>query len=211
MVILFDLDGTLIDSTEAVYDGFCTAFSALNHSLPKLESVTALIGLPLDIMADELGIPEEKTEAFLQHYKQRYRAIAQEKTVLLPEANEAIMLAASHARLGVVTTKTARYSKELLEYFGVLRHFDVVIGREDVVNPKPHPEPILLALQKMNQAPSPEVWMIGDTCLDIRSAKQAGTSFVGLTSGYGTEESLRDCAGDWLHCHALEAVQRIVT
>jgi len=132
------------------------------------------------------------------------RKISCAKTVLLPQAREAVVLASQHATLGMVTTKTAKYSIELLEYMGLMAYFKVLIGREDVKYPKPHPEPIQKALSRLPTVTS-EVWMIGDTCMDMLSAKHANVGSVGVTCGYGSLETLSKCS-DNVYQNALEAV-----
>ena len=205
-VILFDLDGTLIDSTEAILEGFRVVFEKFNKKYPGDAEVKKLIGLPLDVMFSHLGIKENVWD-YVNEYKKHYRKISKEKTVLLPGAEEAIRLASTFARLGIVTTKTALYSKELLEHFGVMDYFEVLIGREDVSNPKPHPEPILKALHLMN-ANKETSWMIGDTCLDMISAKDAGINYVGVKFEYESEKNLKKCA-DIVKKDVFEAVKYI--
>ena len=205
-VILFDLDGTLIDSTEAILDGFRYVFGKFNKEYPGDEKVKRLIGLPLDVMFRRLGVSDGVFE-WVDAYKKRYREISKEKTILLPNAKEAIKEAKEFARLGIVTTKTGLYSRELLEHFGVMDYFDVLIGREDVENPKPHPEPILKAMHLMG-ANKEATFMIGDTCLDMVSAKEAGVRGIGVEFEY--DKKLYECA-DVVKKDVLEAVREIKT
>jgi phosphoglycolate phosphatase len=191
-IILFDLDGTLIDSTEAILESFAMAYKHFGEEVPADARIKAEIGHPLDSMFKTLGVEEEKVWDYVAAYKEHYRKIACEKTTLLPKARETVILAKSFATLGVVTTKTAKYSVELLEDMGLMEYFDVLIGREDVENPKPHPEPIEKALSKLPCVTN-EVWMIGDTCMDMLAAKAANIESIGLTCGYGTLESLEKC------------------
>jgi len=207
-VILFDLDGTLIDSTDAILDGFRYVFKMFNKNYPGDEAVKKLIGLPLDIMFTNLGINENVWD-YVTAYKNRYKEISKEKTLLLPNAKEAIKLASKHAKLGIVTTKTGLYSKELLEHFGVMKYFDVLIGREDVKHPKPHPEPILKALHLMN-ANKESAWMVGDTCLDMVSANEAGIKGIGVEFEYENLENLKKCA-EVVKKDALKAVEYIIS
>ena len=146
MTILFDLDGTLIDSTEAILEGFHNSFDLYKRTNPSDDDIKALIGHPLDVMYAELGIEQELVWDFVKTYKEYYRTIHCEKTVLLDYAVEAVNEARKIARLGVVTTKTGQYSRELLEHFGLMDAFEVLIGREHVQNPKPHAEPIEKAM-----------------------------------------------------------------
>jgi len=192
--ILFDLDGTLIDSTEAILDGFNVAFNSFNCcKKPDNSEILKLIGYPLDIMFKGLGVPEDKVDDYVKAYKSHYRVISREKTFLLENALDAIKLASTFANLGIVTTKTAEYSKILLEHFNVMQYFEVLIGRENVENPKPHREPIDTALKNMNLENNKTVWMIGDTCLDILSAKNANINSVAVLSGYALKENLEEC------------------
>ncbi|WP_428737374.1 HAD family hydrolase [Sulfurimonas sp.] len=190
MIILFDLDGTLIDSTEAILEGFHHSFEMYQYPHPSDEEIKALIGHPLDVMFSELGAPQEKVWDFVDTYKEYYREISTQKTELLPFAKEAIYLASEFAELGIVTTKTAKYSKILMEHFGLMEKFKVLIGREDVQNPKPHAEPILTALKSFENIDAKDIWMIGDTELDLISAQSACVKSIGVLSGYGDKETL---------------------
>ena len=207
MTILFDLDGTLIDSTEAILESFHNSFDIHKHPHPSDEKIKALIGHPLDAMYSDLGIEKEEVWDFVKTYKEHYRIISTQKTVLLDYAIEAITEAQKIARLGVVTTKTGQYSRELLEHFGVMDAFEVLIGREHVENPKPHSEPIDKAISMM-KSNKEECWMIGDTRLDIASAHNAGIKSVAVTSGYDKREQLLTLT-DIIEENALEAVKYI--
>ncbi|HEY9129538.1 MAG TPA: HAD family hydrolase [Sulfurovum sp.] len=207
MVILFDLDGTLIDSTEAILESFSVAFKTFDAPVPHEELIKDLIGHPLDAMFATLGVEAAFVDAHVQAYKSHYQKISRAKTVLLPQAREAVELASQHAVLGVVTTKTAKYSIELLEHMGLMHYFDVLIGREDVEHPKPHPEPILNALSKL-QSDKKRYWMIGDTPMDIIAAKAANIESVAVTCGYADEVMLLEHTPN-LAKSALEAVKFI--
>jgi len=207
-IILFDLDGTLIDSTEAILESFGVAFKTFGVKIPSDARITAEIGYPLDVMFPTLGVAKENVEAYVHAYKMHYREISCAKTVLLPEAREAVELASKHATLGVVTTKTAKYSIELLEHMGLMDYFEVLIGREDVTHPKPDPEPIIKALAKL-PSDTTAIWMVGDTCMDMMAAKAANVVGLGVTCGYGTKESLMQCTEN-IYQNALQSVQYIV-
>ncbi len=207
-VILFDLDGTLIDSTEAILKCFDDSFKHFELPTPPPDEIKSLIGHPLDFMYLHLGIDASKVWDFVDVYKQHYRKRSKPMTKFLPYAKEAIVEASSFARVGVVTTKTGEYSQILLEHMNVMHHFEVLIGREHVIHPKPHPEPILKALQQMNTKASDDVWMIGDTCMDMVSANDASINGVGVLSGYGKKEELQRCS-KFLQNDALSAIRLI--
>lgn len=191
-IILFDLDGTLIDSTDAIVSTFRHSFKELGFDFTgNDENIKSLIGYPLDIMYKELGVEESKVWDFVDAYKNRYRIISREQTLLLENAYEAVYQASLFARVSVVTTKTRMYTMPLLEHFNIEQFFEIVTGRENVQNPKPHPEPILITLEQMNYDKNKDsVWMIGDTKLDLIAANDANVNSIGLLCGYGQEDEL---------------------
>ncbi len=203
MIILFDLDGTLIDSTEAILESFHHSFDRHGYESKKDEEIKALIGYPLDIMYENLGVDSKEIWDLVATYKEHYRDISTQKTELLKNAQEAVLLAKEFATLGIVTTKTAQYSKLLMEHFDLMQYFEVLIGREDVQNPKPNAEPILKALEKMDTKDR-EIWMIGDTKLDLIAAKNANVNSIAVLSGYDNLETLKKFTNVILN-DALEA------
>ncbi|MFV7789477.1 HAD family hydrolase [Aliarcobacter lanthieri] len=212
MIILFDLDGTLIDSTDAITDTFIYSFSQHNFNFKgTIEDIKKQIGYPLDIMFEKLGISKNKVWDFVDSYKARYKDISVAQTTLLENAFEAVNLASSFARLGVVTTKTRIYSTPILDNFDITKHFEVIIGREDVENPKPHQEPILKALQSLNYDSSKQqAFMIGDTKLDLISAQNAYINSIGVLCGYSNEDELLKYT-NIVKKDSLEAVKYLAT
>ncbi|MFW3426240.1 HAD family hydrolase [Aliarcobacter butzleri] len=191
-IILFDLDGTLIDSTDAIVSTFRFAFKEQGFDFRGSDkNIKDLIGYPLDIMFERLGVSKQKVWDYVDSYKNRYRVISVEQTTLLENAFEAIQLASKIARVSVVTTKTRMYTIPILDNFNITQYFEIITGRENVENPKPHPEPILKTLAQMNyDKNSDEVYMIGDTKLDLICANEAKVNAIGVLCGYSDEEEL---------------------
>jgi phosphoglycolate phosphatase len=193
-IILFDLDGTLIDSTDAIVSTFYHTFKELEFNFTGSDkNIKDLIGYPLDIMYKDLGIEDSKVWDFVDAYKNRYRVISKEQTTLLENAYEAVLLASQLGRVSVVTTKTRMYTMPLLEHFNIAHFFEIVTGRENVQNPKPHPEPILITLEQMNYNKNlHDVWMIGDTKLDLIAAREANIRSIGVLCGYGEIDEIQE-------------------
>lgn len=188
--ILFDLDGTLIDSTSAILKGFDDAFKTFGQTPKDHEWVKSLIGFPLDIAFEKLGVAKEKIQDYIVAYRNTYKDIYIDQTYLLPLAKESVKEANLFANLAVVTTKSSKFSKPLLDHLGIGRYFKVVIGGDDVVYPKPNAEPIFLALDKLEQD-TKNTFMIGDTHIDILAAKNANVIPIAVTSGYESKKNLQ--------------------
>ena len=188
--ILFDLDGTLIDSTSAILKGFDAAFLAHDKKEPDHDALKSLVGYPLEIMFEKLGAKKNLIGEYVKEYKACYEKIYLDETVLLPHAMDALKEASTFADVGVVTTKTSKFSIILLEHLGVMKFIKTVVGRDDVVNPKPDPEPINLALRRLGKEKD-NAFMVGDTIMDLKAAKAALITGAGLTCGYGKESDLR--------------------
>ena len=206
ITILFDLDGTLIDSTDAITGCFYHSFKELNFDFKgDIEDIKNEIGYPLDVMYATLGVPKENVWDFVDSYKNEYRKVSEAKTTLLPDAYEAVKLASTFARLGIVTTKTTMYTIPLLKNFKIFDFFETIIGRQEVTNPKPHPEPIEKAMENMNITTQHEIYMVGDTKLDLISAKEAGIQSIGVLCGYGKKEDLV-CYTQDIYSDALSSI-----
>jgi phosphoglycolate phosphatase len=201
------MDGTLIDSTPAILESFDAAFKKMGIEFSNFEKIPALIGYPLDIMFVKLGMKANKIDEFVAAYKVHYKTVATKKTVLIDGAKKAVEKASKFATLGIVTTKTSLYTKEILKHFNLLDFFKIVIGREDVKNPKPHPEPILKALFEL-KSDAKDTWIIGDTILDLMAAKDAKINSIGVLCGYGKKEDLAKFT-NFVFKDTLEAVQYI--
>ncbi|HFP7724379.1 TPA: HAD family hydrolase [Campylobacter jejuni] len=205
--ILFDLDGTLIDSTDAILNSFQGAFKALGLTSKNNEEIKNLIGYPLEQMfrmlyPDKVNLSKE----FVLAYREIYAQIYLEQTTLLPKVKEALELGSKIADLGIVTTKGGKFTPILLDYLRVKKFFKTLITLEDVTNPKPSSEPIILALKRLNKTQE-NAYMIGDTILDIQAAISANITPLALTCGYGNENELK--AHSMVFLNAYEAVNYI--
>lgn len=207
-IILFDLDGTLIDSTSAILDSFDASFKFHNKPTPDHDKIKALIGHTLDDMFLYLGVPSNMVVSYFNAYRDFYQKIYLSETTLLPYAKEAILEAYQFATLGIVTTKGSKMLPKLLDNLQINKYLSVVIGRNDVKNPKPDAEPINLALKKLNRLDSESkkyTFMIGDTPIDTMAAKNAGVIALSLLCGYSNYETLKQ-TNDKIFKNPLEAV-----
>ena len=186
--IIYDLDGTFIDSTEAIVESFNHTFDALQRSRPPREAVVSSIGHTL----------EDQFTQFIDHdpddcariYREHYEVIACGKTDLLPGAEASLRrFMESGLRIGFATSKKLQYAEMILDHLGVLPHFESRIGPDEVSHPKPHPAAVLKSLDQLGVAPD-EAFFIGDTDFDVKAAHAAHVRCLCVTTGYSTRAEL---------------------
>lgn len=189
---VFDLDGTFIDSTDAIVASFFHTFDTLGEPRPPRQALMAGIG---HVLEDQFSLYTD-TDPFhcTKIYRAYYGTICNEMTSLLPGAREAAeRLRAAGLRLGFATSKQRHFAEQILGHLGVLEHFESRVGPGDVSHPKPHPECVHRALDDLGVQPH-ECMFIGDTDFDVKAAAAAGVPCIAVTTGYNTREQLEALA-----------------
>lgn len=185
---IFDLDGTLIDSTEAIVASYQHVFDRLGRKRPSRGAIIETIGHPLPDQLRLLGISE--VEEAVAIYRPYYREIARAQTFLLPEAAETLArFREAGWRIGLATSKRRDAAEMLLAHLGVLHYFEAVVGPEDVRHPKPHPECLwrcvaLLGVERR------DAWYFGDMHFDVMAGRAAGVCCAAVATGYCTRAEL---------------------
>jgi pyrophosphatase PpaX len=188
--VLFDLDGTLIDSIGLIVDAMHHAFEGFDGSVPDDSSWMQGIGTPLyKQLALYARSPEE-----LDMLRERYRAyqFIHHDNVIKEYPGTTAVLEHLHARgivMGIVTSKGDELARRGLELTGLAKYLPVVIGADSVTKHKPEPEPVLLALERLGVA-ADEALMMGDSPHDISSGNAAGVRTVGALWGPFTREQI---------------------
>ncbi|MEI5907663.1 pyrophosphatase PpaX [Bacillus spongiae] len=176
--ILFDLDGTLIDTNELIISSFLYTLNRFFPDQYKLEDVLPFIGPPLEESFEKVA-PEqvrEMVDCYRKYNLENHDALVKE----FEGVKETV--AKLHERgykLAIVSTKIHNVVIKGLELMGLKAYFDVIVALDDVTKAKPDPEPIQLALTKLNSLPN-EAVMIGDNHHDILAGKNAGTKSIGV-------------------------------
>ncbi|AXI45171.1 HAD family hydrolase [Sulfitobacter sp. SK012] len=196
-LVIFDVDGTLVDSQGDISAAMTAAFQAEGLVPPILNSVLGIVGLSLDVAMPILA-PEEDTVMhgrLVQGYKDAYMTLrAQTGTAasspLYPGAREALeeLHMMPDVLLGVATGKSKRGLDKLIEGHG-LEKFFVTRQVADFHPSKPHPSMIFEALRDAGVEKSDAV-MVGDTSFDMDMAAAAGVTGIGVSWGYHGPERL---------------------
>lgn len=186
--ILFDFDGTLIDTNELIYHSFDYTFKKFGYSFTK-EEILQFNGPPLRETFSQLNpdLAEEMIRTYRIHNAQHHEAYVK----LFPNVKETLeVLREKGFELGVVTAKMREGVKQGMEITGIESYFDTIVTIDDVENPKPHPEPVIKALNKLN-AEADTAIMIGDNYHDIIAGNKAGTKTAGVSWSLRGKEYLK--------------------
>lgn len=206
--VVFDLDGTLIDSTDAIVQSFFHTFDVLGEPRPPREAVVASIGYVLEEQFGQLTHRDVKDCTRI--YREHYGKVCCAQTTLMPGGKQALSdLAEAGIRLGFATSKRRYYAELILRHLGVLDCFEVRIGPDDVARPKPEPDAMLRAIELFGLPPD-QLVLIGDTHFDVLCARGAGVDCIGVTTGYATRSELEALAPEAVYDSLGEAARHII-
>ncbi|GBG09091.1 pyrophosphatase PpaX [Paenibacillus agaridevorans] len=195
--MLFDLDGTILDTNELIITSF---LEALKGSVPEgfcRDHIIPSMGAPLvDQMRRFSGLED------VNHLVDAYREVnlrLHDDYVKPFEAVKEVLerLKANGVKLGVVTTKMRLTTERGLKFVGIHSYMDVVITIDDVANAKPHPEPVLKALELLGADPATAL-MLGDSTVDMEAASAAGVLPVGVAWSMKGGQILRDAGAAYV-------------
>lgn len=194
--ILFDLDGTLIDSIELILGAARHAFDGFAGRAPTDEEWRAGIGRPLQTVLREFA--SDDAEAALLFG--RYRAYQLEHHDRLIQPYEGIVetvqwLSGAGHPMALVTSKSDWMAVKALVLVGLDRLIPTIVGCDTCVNHKPHPEPVERALALLDASADNAIF-VGDSPHDVESGRAAGVMTVGVTWGAFTSEEMRRSGAD---------------
>jgi phosphoglycolate phosphatase len=185
-LIIFDLDGTLINSIEDITNALNYAFEPCGVSDLTSTEVTAMVGEgPLKLIQDVLTkrhLVADK-EMLVTRFLDYYASHPTDKTVLYPGTRE-MLEALKDLKMAIVTNKTEELSHEILKKFGLDKYFDMVVAVDTIAERKPSPGPVIHVLSALNVAPKDAV-IVGDSTIDIETGKASLVRTVAVTHGYG--------------------------
>ena len=206
--VLFDLDGTLIDSIDHIIACWQeTVRTSLGREITR-EEVLPTLGRALLECFEEIapGRGEEMREFYRAHQKSTHDTMV----TLFPGTREALdRLSDARLTLGVVTSKGLPVATEGLNLFGLMSYFSTLVTYEDTTRHKPNPDPLLVGLERLGMQPADVVY-IGDAVVDIQAGKAAGMHTIGATWGAGDRESLIAAMPDHL-CDSMDEVAALLT
>lgn len=197
VAVLFDLDGTLIDTDDHVLKRWAERMGPLQPLFPNqdptpfLRHWLMLVEGPINWLITQVDRISLDDEAM--RINRCLRSILGLKSpqdmTLIPGVADTLARLKQSYRLALVTTRGRALTEHFLQATGIADYFDVVITADDVRRLKPHPEPILTAAKQLGVEPEQCV-MVGDTSVDVHAARSAGARVVGVLCGFGTRRDL---------------------
>jgi pyrophosphatase PpaX len=190
LAVLFDLDGTLIDSIELILNSAKHAFRDRAGHIPSDAEWLTGVGIPLHTMFKRYAASDDEVTALIAKYREYQLANHDRLTKAYDEVVETVdfLRAAGHPT-GIVTSKTGWMARKGIDLVGLGTHFDVVVGCDSCERHKPDPQPVHFALDKLGYGPSEAVF-VGDSVHDMVAGNAAGVATIAALWGPFTRDDL---------------------
>jgi 2-phosphoglycolate phosphatase len=190
--VIFDLDGTLIDSKKDIAIAANKTLSELGLPTLHEDTIASFIGYGGEQFIKQcIGEKNiDKFEKAFEKFKENYSELCTINTSLFPGVGKVLeFLKKRKINIALATNKMISLSKKILKYLEVEKYFSIMLGPEDVTNRKPHPEIIEILLQNLNVRPE-ETLYVGDSEIDVFCGKSAGVYTCAVTYGIGDIKSI---------------------
>jgi len=187
-VLIFDLDGTLIDSKLDLAHSVNAMLEHMGRAPLIHESIYSMVGNGAPVLVRRAlgeGATDAEVEDGLAHFLAYYREHMLDNTVTYPGVREALELLAGRP-MAVLTNKPVKFSQAIIEGLGLARYFRYIYGGNSFEKKKPDPMGVETLLRDFGALPR-EAMIVGDSDVDVRTARNAGTWACGVTYGLGSE------------------------
>lgn len=191
-LVIFDLDGTLIDSSRDITHAINYAVAPYGGRPLTVQETISLVGEGISRLMEKVVEKERlktDTEALIKRFLDYYGAHLVDETTVYPGVQETLDLLKGYKK-AVVSNKRETLSRAILEKLALAEHFDIIVGSDTTEKRKPSPVPIKYVIEKICINPQQAV-MVGDSNYDIEAGSAAGAWTVGVTYGYKTVDFLR--------------------
>lgn len=192
--LIFDFDGTVVDTGEGILNSLRYAFIDQGDPVPDLSDLRKFIGPPIYYSFTAFyGVPEARVADYIKSYRARYRAKGKFECAVYPDMDETLRaLRANGVKLGIASSKPESLIYDVMAYLGITDLFDAVTGTPvDDSRHASKTDLIESTMQKLGATDRRRVLMIGDRLYDLDGAAGAGVDSCGVLFGYGSEAEFR--------------------
>jgi len=185
--VLFDFDGTLIDSVKSVWKEYRRTARVLNLPKRRFEDFARQLGKPWESALISLW-PGIDVKKFTEVYR-----LEREQVMAIDGVLEALGRLKGRYKLGILTSRGGKTLFKHLESTGIgTQAFDLILHKESLRNHKPNPDALYQACEELGIRPSEAVY-VGDARVDVQCARAAGMKFIGVLTGGATRKDFEEC------------------
>lgn len=188
---MFDLDGTLVDSSIDITNALNHAIAPYGYKRLSVEQTKGLVGEGVNRLIEKVVGPSGKETAghVLNSFIDYYTGHLTDSTIPYPGVKETLEML-SDCKKAVISNKMESMSIKILSDLGLMTFFDAVLGSDSIDENKPSPKPLLQVMNMFSLRPDESV-MVGDSSFDIEAGRAAGTVTVAVSYGFRTPDTLR--------------------
>lgn len=197
--VLFDFDGTLVDSSEGIFKSLIYAFEADGKPAPDPATLRKFIGPPIyDSFKTLFGYTDDKIDFMIEKYRERYRTVGWHEARVYAGIPE--LLRALHEngiKMATASSKPTPFIRQIVEEQGLLSYFDYLGGTKFDNISSNKTEILENAMRELGVSPE-ETVMVGDRLFDIRGAQGAGIPCIAVLYGFGSRAEFEEYGADYI-------------
>ena len=201
--IFFDLDGTLVDSSIGIHNGFTYTFEQLGVTSPDAKTIRGFMGPPLET-SFATCLPTEQIEQAIQLYRSYYKEKGVYEAQLYPHIKNLLVELAKQFPLYITTTKNTPTAQDMTKNFGIYHFFDGIYGSSPET---PHKADVIRQALQAHQLAPEQAIIIGDTKFDMLGAQETGIQKLAVTWGFGEQADLLNYQPDYIAHKPLEVLE----
>ena len=205
-IILFDLDGTIIDSSLGVTNSVKYALSKFNIEVKNNQELLSYMGPPLLYSFQTFhGLSKEDAETAIGYYRETYKEKGIFENAVYPGILELLVkLKEQGFKIGLATSKPEKFAEIILDKLGISKYFDEICGASLDQSRSEKIDVMKYVLNKLEVTNHNEVLMVGDRMYDINASNELGIDSVGVLFGFGSYEEFEKARATYIVNNALE-------
>lgn len=210
--VIFDFDGTVVDTGEGIIKSLQYSFEQMGREIPDMSDLKKFIGPPIHYSYTHFyGVSEEEVGEYIKKYRERYKVKGIYECELYDGMKELLCeLKTGGVKLGIASSKPEHLIYSVADYLEITDMFDAIVGvKIDDSNHSTKTGLVLDAMKKLGATDKSRVLMVGDRCFDIDGAAGAGVKSCGALWGYGNEEEFKQHKADFIISEPSEVLSLI--